>query len=33
VAIAGRTKKGACNFNANPVVNEETITATGHIKL
>ncbi|MGD0701447.1 MAG: hypothetical protein ABSA02_16380 [Trebonia sp.] len=33
LGIASRTKKGACNFNANPVVNEETITATGHVKL
>jgi hypothetical protein len=32
LAIAGRTKKGACNFNANPVVNEETITAKAQVK-
>lgn len=33
LAIAPRNAKGACNLNANPVVNEETITATGHVKL
>jgi hypothetical protein len=32
LAIAGRTKKGACNFNANPVVNQETITAKAQVK-
>lgn len=31
-AIASRTKKGTCDFNANPVVNEETITATARVK-
>lgn len=31
--IASRTKTGACNFNANPVVNEETITARAQVKL
>jgi hypothetical protein len=33
LGIAPRTKKGTCNFNANPLVNEETITATGHVRL
>jgi hypothetical protein len=33
LAIAARTKKGACNFNANPATNEQTISATAHIKL
>ena len=33
VAIFSRNSKGACNPNANPVVNEETITATGHVRL
>jgi hypothetical protein len=28
MGIASRTKRGACDFNANPAVNEETITAT-----
>jgi hypothetical protein len=32
LGIAGRAKTGACNFNANPVVNEETITATARVK-
>jgi hypothetical protein len=32
LAIAGRTKTGACDFNANPVVNEETITAKAKVK-
>jgi hypothetical protein len=32
LAIASRTKKGACNFNANPVVDEQTITARAQIK-
>jgi hypothetical protein len=27
LAIASRTKTGACDVNANPVVNEQTITA------
>jgi hypothetical protein len=31
-AIARRTKAG-CDMNANPVVNEETISATAHVKL
>lgn len=33
LAIAPRAKNGTCNLNANPVVNEETITATGHVRL
>jgi hypothetical protein len=33
LAIFARTKKGACNPNANPVVNEQTITGTAHVKL
>jgi hypothetical protein len=33
LGIAPRTKKGTCNLNANPVVNEETITATAHVSL
>lgn len=32
VGIGRRTKTGACNVNANPAVNEETITATAQIK-
>jgi hypothetical protein len=31
--IARRNSKGACNLNANPVVNQQTIMAKGHIKL
>jgi hypothetical protein len=33
MGIASRTARGACNFNANPAVNEETITATAKVKL
>jgi hypothetical protein len=33
MGIAPRTAKGACNFNANPTTNEETITATAKVKL
>ncbi|HEY5357762.1 MAG TPA: hypothetical protein VIJ82_08730 [Streptosporangiaceae bacterium] len=33
LAIARRNSKGQCNPNANPVVNQQTITAKGHIKL
>jgi hypothetical protein len=33
LAIFVRTKKGACNPNANPVVNEQTITGTANVKL
>jgi len=33
LAIAARNAKGVCNFNANPVVNEQTITAMGQVKL
>jgi len=32
LAIAARSK-GQCNPNANPLQNEETISATGHVKL
>jgi hypothetical protein len=32
VAI-GPKSKGTCNFNANPVANEQSITATAHVKL
>ncbi len=31
--IAKRNAKGQCNPNATPVVNEQTITATAHVKL
>lgn len=33
LGIAPRTAKGACNLNADPLANEETITATAHVKL
>jgi hypothetical protein len=33
LAIAHRNSKGACDLNANPAVNEETITASGHVRL
>jgi hypothetical protein len=33
LAIARRNSKGACNLNANPLVNEQTITATAHVRL
>jgi hypothetical protein len=33
LGIAPRNAKGACNPNATPVANEETITATGSVKL
>lgn len=33
MGIAARTHKGACNLNANPTANEETITATAKVKL
>ena len=29
----GPKSKGKCNLNANPVANEETITATAHVKV
>jgi hypothetical protein len=32
MAIASRTKRGVCDFNANPVVNEQTITARAQVK-
>jgi hypothetical protein len=31
--IAKRNSKGACNLNAAPAVNEQTITATAHVKV
>lgn len=31
-AIFARTRNGVCNSNANPVTNEQTITATAHVK-
>jgi hypothetical protein len=31
--IARRNSRGACNLNATPVVNEQTITAKAHVKL
>ena len=33
LGIAPRTAKGACNLNATPVANEETITATAQVRL
>ena len=33
LAIFSRNAKGVCNPNANPVVNEQTITATAHVRL
>ena len=33
LGIAARNKQGACNFNANPLVNEETIVGKAHVTL
>jgi hypothetical protein len=33
LAIFPRNSKGVCNTNGNPVVNEQTITATAHVGL
>jgi hypothetical protein len=33
LAIARRNSKGQCNPNANPVVNQQTITARAHVRL
>jgi hypothetical protein len=33
LAIFPRNSKGVCNTNGNPVVNEQTITATAHVRL
>jgi hypothetical protein len=33
LAIFSRNSKGVCNPNANAVVNEQTITATAHVRL
>jgi hypothetical protein len=33
LAILPRNSKGVCNPNGNAVVNEQTITATGHVRL
>jgi hypothetical protein len=33
IGIAPKTKKGACNENANPIANQQVIAASGSVKL